>query len=103
MKAHLLFLDDKHISSTPLWSTTSPAAYLDRLFVILAGSISERRKWHNDDTGNNYDNDDAEIKKRKIKYEWSIYIYILYHKIRNDESQKMNTEFLSEAFLNHSS
>ena len=43
MKAHLLFLDDKNISSTPLWST-SPAAYLDRLFVILAGSISEHKK-----------------------------------------------------------
>ena len=66
MKAHLLFLDDKDISSTPLWST-SPAAYLDRLFVILAGSISERRKWHDDGTGDDYDNDDAEIKKRKTK------------------------------------
>lgn len=66
MKAHLLFLDDKDISSTPLWSTTSPA-YLDRLFVISAGSISERRKWHDDGTGNDYNNDDAEIKKRKIK------------------------------------
>ena len=66
MKAHLLFLDDKDISSTPLWST-SPAAYLDRSFVISARSISERRKWYDDDTGNDYDNDDAEIKKRKIK------------------------------------
>ena len=31
-----------------------------------------------------------------------IFVYFLNHEIENDELQKIDTEFLSEAFLNHS-